>query len=429
LDVAGSPWLLGALAAIALVVGVVAGSYPAVVLSGMRPATVLKGSKGSASHGALFRTVLVVFQFAISISLIVCVAVVGKQLRYTRDKRLGFDKERIVVLSMDNAMRGRYDAIRQELLAYPGIVDAAGSRRVPSGRLLDSSGAQVVSGSTSRPVDFRVAMVCVDYAFIDTYRMEMAAGRNFSRDHLTDAKEGFILNETAVRKLGWTPESAIGQPFAYGYNNRKGAVVGVVKDFNFESLHQEIAPLVFFIQPSDYRLISIRIRPGAIPATLDFLKERWAQWRPEFPFQYFFVDERFGQLYEAERKLGQIFSGFSLLAVFVACLGLFGLASFSAEKRTKEIGIRKVMGATVPGLALMMSQDFTKWVLAANVIAWPVSYYAMRQWLQGFAYRVSPDLGQFLLAGLAAFLIALATVSFQAVKAAVGNPVEALRFE
>ncbi len=246
LDVLRSPWLLAALCGIALVVGLVAGSYPAVVLSAMRPATILKGSKGASSHGAAFRTVLVVFQFAISISLIVCVGVVGKQLRYTRDRRLGFDKDRIVVLSMDESMNSRYDAIRQELLAYPGIVNAAASRRVPSGRLLDSSDAQVLSGSTSRPVDFRIAMVPVDFAFIDTYRMEMAAGRDFSREHPSDVKEAFILNETAVRKLGWTPAQAVGKPFAYGFNNRKGMIVGVVKDFNFESLHQPISPLVFF---------------------------------------------------------------------------------------------------------------------------------------------------------------------------------------
>jgi putative ABC transport system permease protein len=429
LDIARHPGLLAGFLGIALFVGAAAGAYPAFVLSSLRPVTVLKGSRGSGSHGAAFRTGLVVFQFAISIILIVGVGVVGRQLRYTQDKRLGFDKEQVVVLAMDEAMRGRYDAIRQELLALPGVVDAAGSRRVPSGRLLDSSGANVIGGGNTRPVDFRVAFVCVDYAFIDTYKMEIAAGRNFSRDHPTDATEAFILNETAVRKLGWTPEQAVGQAFSYGYGSRKGTVVGVVRDFHFESLHQEIAPLILFIRPQDFRLISVRLRPGAVPETLDFLKRRWAEWRPDFPFQYSFIDERFGELYGAERRMGQVFRGFSFLAVFIACLGLYGLASYSTEKRAKEIGIRKVMGATVPGLTVMISRDFTKWVLAANLIAWPAAYFAMKQWLQGFAYRVSLDAWPFLAAGLAAFLVALLTVSTQAVKAAVGNPADVLRSE
>ena len=429
LDFIRSPELLAGLVGIALVVGVAAGSYPALLLSSLRPASVLKGSQGSASHGGVFRTVLVVFQFAISIILIISVGVVGKQLRFTREKRLGFDQEQVVILAMDDAMRGRYDAIRERLLAHPGIIDAAGSRRVPSGRLLDSSEARLVSGASSQPVNFRVAFVCADYAFIDTYRMEMAAGRNFSRDYPSDAKEAFILNETAVRSLGWTPEQAVGKAFAYGYGNRKGAIIGVVKDFHFESLHQEISPLVLFIQPSDYRQISVRIRPEGIPETLEFLRQRWEEWRPNFPFQYSFIGERLDGLYQSEEKLGKVFSGFSLLAVVIACLGLYGLASFSAEKRTKEIGVRKVLGASVPGLVMMMSRDFTKWVLAANLIAWPVAYFAMRQWLQGFAYRISPDFGQFLLAAAAALLIAWLTISFQAIKAALGNPVDALRSE
>jgi putative ABC transport system permease protein len=429
LDVLRNPGLLAGLAGMVLFVTLAAGAYPAFFLSSLRPIAVLKGSRGSSSHGAAFRAALVVFQFAISIVLIVCVGVVGRQLRYTQAKRLGFEKEQVVVLAMDDSMRGRYDAMRQDLLSNPGVVDAAGSRRVPSGRLLDSSGAQVVSGGASRPVDFRIAFVCVDYAFIDTYRMEMAAGRNFSRDHPSDAAEAFILNETAARRLGWTPEQAVGQALSYGYGNRKGSVVGIVRDFHFESLHQEISPLVLFIRPQDFRLMSVRLRPGSVPATLDFLRRRWAEWRPDHPFQYYFIDERFGELYGAERRLGQVFRSFSFLAVFIACLGLYGLASYSTEMRTKEIGIRKVMGATVPSLAAMISRDFAKWVLAANIVAWPAAYFAMSAWLRGFAYRIGLGAGPFLTAGLAAFLVALLTVSSLAVRAALGDPVEALRSE
>ena len=423
------PALLAGLVGIALFVGFAAGIYPSFVLSSMRPVRILKGSKGSASHGAAFRSVLVLAQFAVSIVLIVCVGVVSRQLNYTRNKRLGFDKERIVVLDMNAEMRARYDAVRDRLLTYPGIIDAAGSRRVPSDRLLDSSDAKIIEGSAGQSINFRIAFVCVDYAFIDTYGMGMAAGRNFSKEHSTDAKEAFIINEKAARELGWTPEQAVGKPFYYGFGDRKGRIIGVVKDFHFESLHQEIAPLIFFIQPSQFRLMSVRIRPGDIPATLAYLQSRWAEWRPGFPFKYSFIDENFAALYRAEEKLGKVFSGFSVLAVFIACLGLYGLASFSAERRTKEIGIRRIMGATTPRLVLMMSRDFTRWVLAANVVAWPVAYLAMRSWLGGFAYHVNPGLMQFGLAGVSVLLIALLTVSYQAIRAALGNPADALRIE
>jgi putative ABC transport system permease protein len=269
----------------------------------------------------------------------------------------------------------------------------------------------------------------VDYAFIDTYRMELAAGRDFSKQYPTDASEAFIINEKAARELGWTPDQAVGKAMAYGFGDRKGRIIGVVRDFHFESLHQEIAPIVFFIQPSQYGLMSVRVRPGDIPASLAYLQKRWQEWQPGFPFQYSFLDERFAGLYRAEEKLGKVFRGFSGLAIFIACLGLFGLASFSAEKRTKEIGIRKVLGASTPRLILLMSRDFTRWVLAANLIAWPIAFLAMRLWLRTFAYHIDPAPLEFVLAGLAVLSIAVLTVGQQAIKAARGNPVDALRAE
>jgi putative ABC transport system permease protein len=427
-----APFIFFSLIGISVFVGVIAGSYPAFFLSRFQPVAVLKGQKAGATRSR-FRSALVVFQFAISIILIVGMGVVYNQLEYCRTKNLGLNKEHVVVLPMDQDMVQRYAGIKSQLLQHPHVVNVAASKRVPSGRLLDSSGGSVPVDDSYEPLDFRIANVRVDHTFVDTYGLQMAAGRNFSVAFPTDSTEAFILNETAVSKIGWpSPEAALGRPLQYG--NRRGRIIGVVKDFNYESLHQPITPIVMYIAPSSFNSLSVKIRPDRpedVAATLEFLKNKWQEYRPNFPFQYSFIDERYELLYQSEHRLGQIFGTFSVLAVFIACLGLFGLTSYTAEQRTKEIGIRKVLGASVSTIVVLLSKDFTRLVVVATLAAWPIAYYAMNRWLQEFAYRINihQQSATFLLAAALALAIALATVIFQAVKAALANPVKSLRYE
>jgi putative ABC transport system permease protein len=251
-------------------------------------------------------------------------------------------------------------------------------------------------------------------------------GRDFSRDYETDAAEAFLLNEAAVQKLGW--DSAVGKRLVWN-NAKHGTVIGVVEDFHFRSLHNAIAPLIIHIQPRGYLYISVRIKTEDIQQTLDFIRSQWQQFNSTYPFDYFFLDDHFDQLYKGEERLGKLFESFAFLAIFIACLGLFGLAAFSGEQRTREIGIRKVLGATMPNVVLLLSKEFLKLVLISNLIAWPIAFYAMNRWLRSFAYRIDLGVWSFILATILAMIIAVITVSYQAVKAALTNPIDSIRYE
>ncbi len=421
----GDNWLIIlALIGITLFVGFVSGIYPALFLSGFQPIKILKGTLSSGSKNANLRQGLIVFQFAISIALIISVGVIRNQVNYIRTKNLGFDKEHVVVLPLrEKEMRAKYEAIRNEFMKSSRVLNVSASSGIP-GRIVHYWYLRA-EGIQDLKKELTMWILMVDHNFVKTLGMDVVEGRDFSVDFETDEKEAIILNESAVKKLGW--ESPLGKNIKT--ENKDGYVIGVVKDFHYQPLYQRIEPLVLYISPGFFEYVLVRIAPDNVPAALDFLKEKWRELAPHRPFEYFFLDSDFDSLYRSEERTGKLVGCFTVLAVFVSCLGLSGLASFTAEQRTKEIGIRKVLGASVAGIVALLSKEFTRWVLVANIIAWPGAYWVMSRWLQNFAYRTSFGIGIFFLSALIAFVIALTAVSYQAVKAAIANPVEALRYE
>ncbi|GAB3542370.1 ABC transporter permease [Spirosoma fluminis] len=422
------PVFLGILVVITLLTGLVAGSYPAFFLTSFRPIGVLKGQVASAMRNGNLRQVLVVTQFAIAIALIIATAVVYNQMSYIQNYRLGYQKDQIVLLSDVGDSTTNYETLKQELKSTGIIREVGRSSRVPSGRLLDSWDASAMKGDSMAPVSVNLRGLQIDEDFIPTYQISMAAGRNFSRSFSTDTSM-IILNETAVKLLGWTPQQAIGKRFRYG--RRDGQIIGVTKDYHFESLHQNMSAIAMVMAPERLNWLSMHIGGGGqrVEAGLKHIEAIWKRNFPERPFDYQFLDARFDRLYARERTQQTLFSIFAGVAILISCLGLFGLSMFMAEQRTKEIGIRKVLGASEISLMALFSKDFMRLVVIALVIASPVAWYAMHNWLNGFAYRTDIHWWVFLLAGGLTVFIALLTVSFQSVKAALANPIKSLRTE
>lgn len=419
------PAMIAAILGGAVLLGLFAGAYPAFVLSRFRPSQVLKGT--IQTSGAGLRKAMVAFQFMMSIALIVGTVVVHDQLEYLRDHPLGFEDRQQLVLDFggDPRVRDEIEAVKQEFEALPGIDAASAARSVPGGYFPDAGSAIEAPDGTMR--DVSLGLFEVDQEFLTQLGVEVVAGRLFSPEIATDTEQALVVNAAAAREMGYAdPAELVGKRFRQW--GREGEIVGVVDDFNFESLQHEVTPLSFRVSPW-LRFLVLETSTADAAETVALVQARWNELVPYRPFMYSFLDQSFDALYRDEDRFGALFGTFAALAIFIACLGLFGLAAYSVQQRTKEIGIRKALGATAASVAALFSRDFLKLVLVGFVVAVPVAYLAMSRWLDGFAYRIDIGPGIFLLAGGLALLVAVLTVSYQSARAARLDPVKTLRYE
>jgi len=432
-DLIRQPGLFLFILVVTLFIGLISGSYPAFYLSSFKPVTVIKGSSGDkGGKGGLLRKILVVLQFSIAIIMIIGTLVVSNQLSFLRNKDLGFHKDNMIVLELqDSSFRSRVATFKEELLKNSNILSVTNSTGIPG----NNGWIQVmrVEKDTAR-IDIAMILTIVDYDYLKTYGIEIVEGRDFDKNMGTDAAEAVIVNETTVKEFGWG-DKALGKKIHYGFEldgtgGRMLKVIGVVKDFHFNSLHNKVEPIMMFLSDFNKYYLSLRVNPGNFDATKEFVEAKWNELGAKRPFDYEWLKDTWDGMYESEQKLGVIFTVATVLTIFIALLGLLGLSSFVAEQKTKEIGIRKVMGATFGNILLLLYREFIYLILIAFAIAIPVAWWQLSNWLDSsFVYHISVSIVTIILAGFLAMLISMLTISFHTLKAGMSNPVNAIKYE
>ncbi|MFC1477691.1 ABC transporter permease [candidate division KSB1 bacterium] len=420
IDLWGDNYMFPGLIALTVIVGLLSGVYPALLVSAYRPVIILKGITNRLSGKTGMRNGFVIFQFIISIILITATLIVGKQLYFIRNTDIGYNREQVLVMPINSSeIRENIETLKSEFLKNPSILSVASCSHIPN---------SITWGGAFQSKDNERVLIrnaAVDFDFVDLFEIEILEGRTFSKDYMSDINGAFLLNETALNALGW--ETPLGKECTH--RGKTGNVVGIFKDFHFSPLYQRIEPLYLFLDQSGVRQIFVKISPGDIQSSVNFIRETVESYEPANPFEYYFLDDSFNNTYRDEEKFGIVFTCFALLAIFIACLGLFGLISFTSEMRTKEIGIRRILGADSLTVMRLLSREFLRCVLIANIVALPTAHLIMQNWLQNFAYKATIGIELFLASALIALFLAVITVSYRTIKTGFVNPVESIRYE